>query len=257
MLKPAGRLAGKVAIVTGGDSALGRAVAVALAREGADVAMVFLRDHKEAHEVQNAIGKLGRQCMLLSLDVSQEELCEQLVREVAQKFRRIDILVNHASICQPQEAIEKITDQQLRKTFQTNVFSIFYLVKASLRHLKEGGAIINTACASACCGNGYVLDYAASKGAVIALTKSLAITLAPRRIRVNAVAPSMAVSGQLRAGQTGGLGKEEPATPDAASIEEIALCYVFLASGDSAGLSGQVLHPKGGSALLLDDSSGL
>ena len=170
--------------------------------------------------------------MLVALDLGQEELCEQAVQQVIDKFGRVDILVNNAGEQHPQKTIEDISDRQLQRTFRTNVFAMFYLVKAALKNIHAGGCIINTAGVTAYRGSPTLLDYAAAKGAIVAFTRSLALNLAPRKIRVNAVAPGP-VGAEVPLGRSG-----EP--------DEVALCYVFLATQDSASMTGQTLHPNGG-----------
>ncbi len=247
--KPAGKLAGKVAIVTGGDSGIGRAAAVAFAKEGADIAVIYLSEHKDAHETQRLIEAQGRKCLLIASDVGQEELCEQAVQQVIDTFGRLDVLVNNAGEQHPQEGIDKISDHQLQKTFRTNIFSMFYMVKAAIKHLREGSTIINTTSVTAYRGSPKLLDYSASKGATVSFTRSLALNLVKKKIRVNAVAPgpiwTPLIPSTFETEETEKFGSDVPmARPG--EPDEVAPCFVFLACDDSSYMTGQVLHPNGG-----------
>lgn len=247
-----GKLGGKVALVTGGDNGVGRAVAVALAKEGADIALVYHHDAQEAQEAARLIEQERRKCLLLALDVGQEELCELAVQEVIDTFGRLDILVNNAFEGHRQTHLGDITDKQLQRTFRINIFSMFYLCKAAVVHMKEGGVIINTASVAAYRGSATLLDYAAAAGAVVAFTRSLALNLAGRKIRVNAVALGpiwrATVPATLEEEEVEALGQKVP-MGRAGEPEEVAACYVFLACADSSYMSGQVLHVNGGEVI--------
>ena len=249
---PAGKLKGKTALITGADSGIGRAVAVAFAKEGADIAVVYLSEHKDAAETKRLVEEQGRQCILLAIDIGQEELCEQAVQQTVDELGHLDILVNNAAEQHPQEQITDITDEQLQKTFRTNIFSMFYLVKAALAHLKEGSTIINTTSVTAYRGSGGLLDYSATKGAIVSFTRSLALNLVKRKIRVNAVAPgpiwTPLIVSTFEEEKVETFGSDvpmgRPGEPD-----EVAPCFVFLASNDSSYMTGQVLHPNGGEVI--------
>src|SRR5215204_1248393 len=184
-----GRLVGKVAVITGGDSGIGRAVAIAFAREGADVAIVYLNEHDDAKETQHLVEQEGRRCLAIAGDVGDEQVCRDAVDRTVREFGRLDILVNNAAEQHPQDSLEQITADQLERTFRTNIFSYFYMGKAALPHLKEGSTIINTTSVTAYKGSPQLLDYSSTKGAIVAFTRSLSQALAEKRIRVNAVAP--------------------------------------------------------------------
>ncbi len=243
------KLKDKVAVITGGDSGIGRAVAVAFAREGADVVVAYLDEHEDAEKTRSIVESAGRDCLLVAGDIGDEDFCKFLINTAVNKFKRIDVLVNNAAQQYPQESIENIGQAQLEKTFRTNIFSMFYTVKAALPHLKEGASIINTASVTAYRGSSHLLDYSASKGAIISYTRSLSQQLVKKGIHVNAVAPGpvwtplIAATFPPEAVSTFGshvpLGR--PAQPS-----EIAPSYVFLASRDASYMTGQVMHPNGG-----------
>lgn len=244
-----GKLGGKVAIITGGDSGIGRAVAVAFAREGADVAIVYLNEEEDAAETAAAVQAEGRRCLKLSGDVGVEAFCQQAVAATIDEFGRLDILINNASEQHPQESLEQITQEQLERTFRTNVFSYFYMAKAALPHLGKESTIINTTSVTAFRGSPELLDYSATKGAELAFTRSLALSLVTKGIRVNAVAPgpiwTPLIPSTFDEKDVREFGADtpmkRPGQPD-----EVAPCYVFLASQDSSYMTGQTLHPNGG-----------
>ncbi|WP_019140396.1 SDR family oxidoreductase [Noviherbaspirillum massiliense] len=247
--KGSGKLKGKVAIVTGGDSGIGRATAIAFAKEGANLVIAYLDEHEDAQETQRLIEAEGRECMILAGDVSAPAFCQKVVDTAVSSFGRLDVLVNNAAQQYPQQSITDISDEQLEKTFRTNIFSQFYMVRAAVPHLKEGARIINTTSVTAYRGSSHLVDYAATKGAIVAFTRSLSQQLAQKKIYVNAVAPgpiwtplipsSFSPQQVTKFGSDVPLGR--PGQPD-----EVAPCYVFLACEDSSYMTGQVLHPNGG-----------
>lgn len=244
-----GKLEGKVALITGGDSGIGRAVAIAFAKEGADLAVVYLNEHKDARETERQVAEKGRRCLLIAGDIGGERFCQEVVDKTVAEYGRLDILINNAAEQHPQDSIEKITAEQLQRTFATNIFSMFYLTKAALPHLREGSAIVNTTSITAYRGSKDLLDYASTKGAIVAFTRSLSTNLAEKKIRVNGVAPGPIWTPLIpstfppekveKFGQDTPMGR--PGQP-----EEVAPCYVFLASDDASYITGQVLHPNGG-----------
>lgn len=252
--KPAGKLKGKVALITGGDSGIGRSVAVAYAAEGADVAIAYLNEHEDAKETKRLVEQQGRRCIALPGDIGSEDHCRNLVTQTVSELGQLNILVNNAAEQHPQPSIEEITEEQLERTFRTNIFSQFFLTKAALPHLKEhkengGGVIINTASVTAYRGSEQLLDYSSTKGAIVAFTRSLAQAVIKEGVRVNAVAPgpiwTPLIPSTFPPEKTEKFGSDVPAGR-AGQPSEVAPCYVFLASTDSTYLSGQVLHPNGG-----------
>src|SRR5213592_891018 len=244
-----GKLCGKVAIITGGDSGIGRAVAIAFAKEGADVSVVYLEEHKDAKETEKRVEEWGRKCLLIDGDVGQEKFCRKAVDQTVSEFGRLDILVNNAAEQHPQDSIEKISEEQLERTFRTNIFSFFFMTKAALKHLKKGAAIINTTSVTAYKGNPQLLDYSSTKGAITTFTRSLSQALADKAIRVNGVAPGPVwtplIPSTFPAKEVETFGSDVP-LGRAGQPEEIAPSYVFLASADSSYVTGQILHPNGG-----------
>jgi NAD(P)-dependent dehydrogenase (short-subunit alcohol dehydrogenase family) len=247
--RSADRLEGKVALITGGDSGIGRAVAIGFAREGADVAIVYLEERVDAEDTKGLIEQTGRRCLAIAGDVGDAAFCRQAVEQTVGAFGRLDILVNNAGEQHPQERLEDISAAQLERTFKTNIFGMFHMTKAALGHLPEGAAIVNTTSVMAYRGSSHLIDYAATKGAIVAFTRSLAGNLEARRIRGNAVAPGPVWTPLIPAsfpaehvaefGANTSLGR--PPEPD-----EIAPSYIFLASDDAVCMTGQVLHPNGG-----------
>jgi NAD(P)-dependent dehydrogenase (short-subunit alcohol dehydrogenase family) len=243
------KLRDKVAIITGGDSGIGRAVAIAFAKEGADVAVVYLEEEKDANETKRLVEEHGGKCLLIGGDVGQEEFCQNAIEDTIKEFAKIDILVNNAAEQHPQESIEKVTEKQLERTFRTNIFSFFFMTKAALKHLKKGAAIINTTSVTAYKGSAHLLDYSSTKGAIVSFTRSLSQALAEKGIRVNEVAPGpiwtplIPSTFPLKEVETFGSDVPfgRPGQP-----EEVAPSYAFLASDDSSYMTGQVLHPNGG-----------
>lgn len=244
-----GRLKGKVALITGGDSGIGRAVALAFAREGADVAIACLDEIGDALETEHRIKKIGRHCHLLAGDIGQTKICEEHVSAVLKSFGRIDILVNNAAEQHVQKSLADIDDAQLEQTFLTNIFSYFRLTRTALPHLKKGAAIINTTSVTAYRGSPQLIDYASTKAAIVGFTRSLALSLVEKEIRVNAVAPGPVwtplIPASFPAEKVAEFGSDVP-MKRAGEPHEIAQSYVFLASQDSSYMTGQVLHPNGG-----------
>lgn len=246
------KLEGKVAIITGGDSGIGRAVAIAFAQEGADIAITYLDEHGDAEETQKMVEKEGRRCIRIAGDVGDEYFCGEAVTKAIDAFGKLDILVNNAAVQFYSESIEDISADQLERTFRTNIFAYFYMVKAALKHLGKGSAIINTTSVTAYKGNPNLLDYSSTKGAIVAFTRSLALALAKDKIRVNGVAPgpiwTPLIPASFPPDYVDKFGKStamaRPGQP-----EEVAPSYVFLASDDSSYMTGQVLHPNGGSVV--------
>ncbi|CAG7648376.1 SDR family oxidoreductase [Paenibacillus allorhizosphaerae] len=247
--KAAGKLKDKAAIITGGDSGIGRAVAVTYAKEGADVAIVYLNEHEDAQETKRQVEEEGRKCILLTGDIGTETLCKQAVEEAVKQLGKLDILVNNAAEQHPQKRIEDITAAQLEKTFRTNIFSYFYMTQAALPHLMQGSAIINTASITAYEGNDQLIDYSATKGAIVTFTRSLSQQLIGRGIRVNGVAPgpiwTPLIPSTFDQQQVANFGSTTP-MKRAGQPEELAPSYVFLACDDSSYMAGQILHVNGG-----------
>lgn len=247
-----GKLWNKVAIITGGDSGIGRAVAVAFAKEGADVSVVYLDEDEDAEETKRLVEEYGRRCLLISGDIGDESFCKQAVDQTVKELGKLDCLVNNAAEQHPQESIKKITKEQLERTFRTNIFAMFYLVKAVMKYLKEGSTIINTASVTAYKGSPQLLDYSSTKGAIVAFTRSLSMALAEKKIRVNGVAPgpiwTPLIPSTFPTEKVESFGSDVP-MGRAGQPEEVAPCYVFLASEDSSYMSGQILHPNGGTVV--------
>jgi NAD(P)-dependent dehydrogenase (short-subunit alcohol dehydrogenase family) len=247
-----GRLEGKVAIITGGDSGIGRAVAILFAKEGANVAIVYLDEHEDAEETAAAVRKYGREALLLPADISQEVNCKNVIEKTMEKFGALHIVVNNAAVQFEQKDIQDITAEQWEYTFKVNIFSYFYLSKYAVSYLEEGSSIINTTSVNAYKGNEMLMDYSATKGAIVSFTRSLSQSLIKKGIRVNAVAPGPVWTPLIPASfgneKVGKFGKDIPMERPAQPVE-IAPCYVFLASREGAFITGQVLHPNGGSII--------
>lgn len=247
--KACGKLDGHAALITGGDSGIGRSVAILFAKEGADVSIVYLNEHDDAKETQRLVEEQGRRCLLIPGDVGSESFCRDAVERTVRELGRLDILVNNAAEQHVRQSIEEIDREQLERTFRTNVFSMFFLTKAALKHMEQGSAIINTASVTAYQGNPVLIDYSSTKGAIVAFTRSLGKSLAKKGIRVNAVAPgpiwTPLIPSTFPPEKVAEFGKDVPMGRPG-QPEEVAPCYVFLASEDSRYISGQVLHPNGG-----------
>jgi NAD(P)-dependent dehydrogenase (short-subunit alcohol dehydrogenase family) len=243
------RLKDKVALITGGDSGIGRAVAIAFAKEGADVAIAYLDEHEDAAETKRLVEAHGRRCITIAGDVGDERFCELAIARTVNDLGSLDVLVNNAAEQHPQESIEKISAAQLERTFRTNIFSYFFLTKAALPHLRRGAAIVNTTSVTAYRGSPALIDYSATKGAIVAFTRSLSQALVEKGIRVNAVAPGPIWTPLIPASfpeeKVETFGTDTP-MGRAGQPEEVAPSYVFLASDDSSYMTGQVLHPNGG-----------
>lgn len=245
----AGKLHDRVAIITGADSGIGRAVAIGYAKEGADVVVVYLNEDDDAVETRRHVEAAGRRCLLLAGDVGDEAFCRRVVDETIAKFGRLDIVVNNAGEQHPQDSLAGIDAAQLERTFRTNVFAQFFLTKAALPHLKPGAAIVNTTSITAYRGNPKLLDYSATKGAVTAFTRSLSQALADKGIRVNAVAPgpiwTPLIPSTFSSEQVEKFGSSQP-LGRVGQPDEVAPAFIFLAADDASYMSGQVLHPNGG-----------
>jgi NAD(P)-dependent dehydrogenase (short-subunit alcohol dehydrogenase family) len=247
--RAAGKLVGKKALITGGDSGIGRAIAVLFAKEGAQVAINYASQDKDAEDTRNLVEGYGQPCLKLKCDISKETAARKLIQDTVKGLGGLDILINNAGIQFPHDDFSKMNMADMHKTFQTNIFSMFYLCHSSLKYLGDGSSIVNTASVTAYRGSDHLIDYSATKGAIISMTRSLARTLAHQGIRVNAVAPGPIWTPLIEAtfnetekrkfGTKTALGR-------AGQPSEVAPCYVFLASDDASYITGQVLHPNGG-----------
>ncbi|MEC0180725.1 SDR family oxidoreductase [Paenibacillus peoriae] len=247
--KAAGKLTGKVAIITGGDSGIGRAVAVTYAKEGADVAIVYLNEHKDAEETKRQVEQEGRKCVLIPGDIGDDQFAKKAVQQTVNDLGKLDIVVNNAAEQHPQQKLEDITKEQLERTFRTNIFGMFFLTQAALPHLKKGSAIVNTTSITAYAGNKTLIDYSSTKGAITTFTRSLSLNLVEQGIRVNAVAPgpiwTPLIPSTFDAKTVSEFGGTQPMKRPG-QPEELAPAYVYLASDDSSYVSGQVIHINGG-----------
>ncbi|MFL5810931.1 MAG: SDR family oxidoreductase, partial [Flavisolibacter sp.] len=239
-----------VALITGGDSGIGKAVALLFAEEGADVAISFLNEEKDAEEVKRMVEEdFGQKCLLISGDIRKERTCEKIVNATIKEYGKLDILVNNAATQTEQKSLTDITDDQLYETFETNIISMFRITRYALPHLKKGASIINTTSVTAYRGSPSLIDYSATKGAILTFTRSLSGSLVEKGIRVNAVAPgpiwTPLIVGSFKKKKVSTFGSDVP-MKRAGEPAEVAPCYLFLASEDSSYITGQVLHPNGG-----------
>jgi NAD(P)-dependent dehydrogenase (short-subunit alcohol dehydrogenase family) len=250
--KGSDKLKDKVALITGGDSGIGRSTAVLFAREGADVAIVYLAEDNDAQETKHLVENEGRRCVTIRGDVGEESFCRQAVDRTLEQLGKLDILVNNAAEQHPKASLEEITAEQLERTFRTNIFAYFFMAKAALPHLKPGASIINTTSVTAYKGSPQLLDYSSTKGAIVAFTRSLSQALAEKYIRVNGVAPgpiwTPLIPSTFPEDKVEKFGGDVPLAR-AGQPEEVAPSYVFLASDDASYMTGQVLHPNGGSVV--------
>jgi NAD(P)-dependent dehydrogenase (short-subunit alcohol dehydrogenase family) len=247
--KGSGKLQGKVALITGADSGIGKAVAILFAKEGADVAVSYLNEHEDANDTKERVEKYGRKCLLIPGDVSDEKHCTSLVKKTVKEFDRIDILVNNAAMQIEGESLEDIKTKDLLKTFETNIFSFFWITKAALPHMQKGSSVINSTSVTAYRGSPQLIPYASTKGAIVAFTRSLSANLADKGIRVNAVAPgpiwTPLIVSSFKRDKVAKHGSDVPLKRPGEPVE-VAPCYLFLASNDASYMTGQVLHPNGG-----------
>ncbi len=244
-----GKLKDRVAIITGGDSGIGRAVAVAMAREGALISIAYLEEHDDANETVRLVEREGSRALCFAGDIGDEMFCWEVAERTFEEFGRIDILVNNAAEQHVEEEPAELDTAQMERTFRTNVFGYFMMTKAALHHMQEGGTIINTTSITAYKGNKVLIDYAATRGAIVAFTRSLSQALIDRKIRVNGVAPGPIWTPLIPASFTPEHVAEHGSSAPmhrAGQPNEVAPCYVFLASDDASYMSGQVLHPNGG-----------
>jgi NAD(P)-dependent dehydrogenase (short-subunit alcohol dehydrogenase family) len=243
------RFRGKVVLITGGDSGIGRACALAFAKEGASLVINYLEEHTDANDTKKEIEKLGGRALLIPGDISIPETSNTVVEKTLKEFKKIDILINNAAKQFPQEKFEDVSDKQLEETFQTNILSFFYLSKKVVPHMEKGGSIINTASVVAYRGSKHLIDYAATKGAIISFTRSLALSLVERGIRVNAVAPGAVwtplIPASFKKKKVESFGTQNP-MQRAGEPNEVAGCYTFLASKEASFITGQTIHPNGG-----------
>ena len=247
--KKARKLEGKTALITGGDSGIGRAVALLFAQEGADVVISYLSEHQDAEEVKKGVEEQGRKCLLLPGNIRDAKFCQKLVEDTVKEFGKLDILVNNAATQTEQKTLEDINDEQLLETFETNIFSMFRITRAALKHLKEGSCIINTTSVTAYRGSAELIDYSSTKGAIVTFTRSLAQNLAEKKIRVNGVAPgpiwTPLIVASFEGEKVATFGSDVP-LKRAGEPAEVAPSFLFLASDDASYMTGQVLHPNGG-----------
>ncbi len=243
------RLEGKTAIITGGDSGIGRAVALRFAQEGADIAIVYLEEQKDAEETKKQVEEENKICLLIKGDLTEQPFSKQIVNQVMDELGSIDILVNNAAYQEEQTDFMNISPEQWRKTFETNIFAYYYLTHAAVPHMKAGDSIINTTSVTAYRGSSHLVDYSSTKGAIVSFTRSLALNLAPKKIRVNAVAPGPIwtpfIPSTFPAEQVQSFGSDVP-LERAGQPEEVSPSFAFLASDDATYITGQVIHPNGG-----------
>jgi NAD(P)-dependent dehydrogenase (short-subunit alcohol dehydrogenase family) len=247
--KGSGKLTGKVALITGGDSGIGRSAAVHFAREGANVAIIYLEEDKDAEKTKELIEQEGQECLIIKGDLKDITFCESAVKICVKTFNRLNIIVNNAAVQFPQEKLENITTKDLHTTFETNIYPYFYITKYALPHLKEGDSIINTSSVTAYRGSEHLVDYASTKGAIVSFTRSLSGTLANRKIRVNGIAPgpiwTPLIPATFDEDHVASFGQDTP-MKRAGQPSEVGPAYVYLASEDSSYVTGQFIHINGG-----------
>ena len=247
--KGSDKLKGKVALITGGDSGIGKATALLFAREGADIVIVYLSEDKDAEDTKKGVEKEGSKCLLIKTDISKEANCKTAVDKTIKEFNKIDILINNAGMHWENQNIEDISTKELTKTFETNFYSCFWMSKFTVPHLNKGSTIVNTTSITAYRGSDHLMDYAATKGSILAFTRSLSQNLVEKGIRVNAVAPgpiwTPLIASSFDEEQVAKFGSDTP-MGRAGQPNEVAPCFLFFASDDSSYLTGQTLHPNGG-----------
>ncbi len=247
--KASGKLEGKVALITGGDSGIGRSVAVHYAREGAKVAIVYLEEDEDALETKKLVEKENGQCLIIKGDLKEESFCRQIVKECLKEYGGLNILVNNAAVQFPKEEVSEITNEQIKETFETNIYPYFFIAKEALKHLNEGDCIINTTSVTAYRGSEHLLDYSSTKGAIVTFTRSLSKMLAEKNIRVNGVAPgpiwTPLIPSTFEGKKVKKFGQDTP-MGRAGQPSEVGPAYVFLACKDSSYITGQVIHINGG-----------
>ncbi len=245
----AGKLKGKVALITGGDSGIGRAVAIGMAREGADIAIVYLDEHGDADDTVRLVEREGARAIKIAGDVGSEELCKKAVEKTVKELGKLDILVNNAAEQHEVKEPLEIDAKQIEQTFRTNIFGYLFMTKAALRHMEEGAAIVNTTSVTAYKGHETLIDYASTKGAIVAFTRALSQAVVERGIRVNGVAPgpiwTPLIPASFSAEKTAEHGAHAPMKRPG-QPNEVASCHVFLASEEASYMTGQILHPNGG-----------
>lgn len=247
--KGSDKLKGKVAVITGGDSGIGRSVAVHFAREGADVVVIYLKEHQDAQKTRELVEKEGRECKLIAGDIGDKNFCRDAIRQTIDEFGKVNILVNNAGEQHPEKGLEDIDLDVMEKTFRTNIFSIFYLTKEVLKHMQKGDVILNNASVTAYRGSEQLIDYSSTKGAITSFTRSLGKNLAPKGIRVNGVAPgpiwTPLIPSTFDEEKVASFGKNVP-LGRAGHPSEVAPAFVFLASDDASYITCQIIHPNGG-----------
>ncbi|MCW4467362.1 SDR family oxidoreductase [Flavobacterium sp. MFBS3-15] len=247
--KGSGRLQGKVALVTGGDSGIGRSAVVHFAHEGADVAIVYYNEHKDAEDTKKLVEEQGRKCLLISGDLKDEEFCKKAVQKTVAELGALNILVNNAAVQFPEKEFKDITGEQVRETFETNIYPFFYMTREALKHLAKGDSIINTTSVTAYRGSEHLIDYSSTKGAIVTFTRSTSAMLAEKGIRVNGIAPGPVwtplIPASFEPDEVAKFGQDTP-MKRAGQPSEVGPAYVFLASEDASYITGQVIHINGG-----------